>query len=275
MGLGDLVTDFFGGTNYTPPPPQLTEYAGKVGDLADSVAGLYRQGIGHAQGYVPQIAGAFGRSAGASQAAGNFAQRAAQTDLLGQYNMANRLGFQSLGELSRAGSAPRQARAANLAEADFNRGYGSAQGQQHRQLARMGVRAGSGMYSMPSSLDQALGRATAGNQARFRERAYGEQQRLNALPLLNSYFGRTVAGLTGAADAYGQQGQRLAGAAGAPALALGQYLPFQQQAAQNYGQGFDMFQGGWSADQNYRHMQSAANNKMYGNILETAAGTFF
>ncbi len=265
-----FFSDLFGGVDFAPPPPQLGQLATQAEDLAGNVTELYNTGI-NSLGQLPsRIRNAYTDAYQEGFGARDFAVQN-QPHLLQNYQLSQRLIPQTLKEIGMAGSADRQRRAAQLAESDFDRSYQSAMGQQDRQLGRMGVRAGSGMYSQPSFLEQSLGRASAGNQARFRERSYGEGVRRQMLPNMQGAYGNTIQGLFGASDAYAQQANYLKQAAGSHASAYAPYLPIAQLGQQMTGNAHQLHTGTWDSGNQYSAAQAGANNNMYNNVLDFGA----
>ena len=164
-------------------------------------------------------------------------------------------------------------KAVGMAQADVNQGFSSAQGQQQRAMARMGVNPGSGRalaMQNQTSIAQASALAGASNQARDKIELQGYARKMDAANL-----GRGLASnqATSAGVALNAGNSAVSNA--------GQTLAQGNAAAQQMGQGFNTaIQGNQSAgnlygmsgqlDATYR----GQDMKLLGDAMGAASGSF-
>ena len=263
-----FLKHIFGGFDVAPVPREVGQTAQDMYGYARNLYGQYGRAQGFADRYAPQASDAFGRAAGLTDPAIDFAQEHAR-DSQGWYrNHIRGLVPQTYGELSAAGSPGRQEYEANRARADFDSAYAGQIGNYNRGLARAGINAGSGVFRH-NPLQSALGRAASGNNARFRERMYGEEARRQQLPGLLMGGNKAFADTLGASDAASQQAQYLSGAGVAPASIYGSLLPMGGQyfgALQGAQEGFG---NQWNAANSYNQAKAASHKGMWDNITAT------
>jgi len=175
-----------------------------------------------------------------------------------------------LAEAANFNEAARRGALMEQANADIGAAFDSAQGQQARQLARMGVNPSSGRaiaMSNASELDQARARAAAGLKVTEAARAEGLQLKTNAANMLSGYPAM-ASGNTNSGFGFGTAGVGLAN----NSLA-GQNAGFNA-AGGLAGQMGSNATGMWNAQANYKSQQDqiAASSDPFNTILGAAAG---
>lgn len=158
---------------------------------------------------------------------------------------------------------------AGEAMADVNRAFGSARGQQTRELARMGVDPSSGRalaIGEQGKVAQALELARAGTQTRQQARAEGRALKMDAIGI-----GRGVIGNQATMQSLAQNGGNAAvGAAGAGVNVNQSGAPLMAQGFGSAMQGYGTMSGLFGQGANF---QNQANN--WTNQRNSAIGSMF